>query len=421
MLKSFRVKGFKSLLDVRLELPSLGVLFGPNAVGKSNFLDALQALARLGTEKTLAEALTPPIRGYAAETFSLSEGGLSELLQRRQATFSLSADIEAETGRQESARGPRRLRYSVEVQIEPPKGGRLSVRDEYLSELTADWEPKGTARLERQGDVLVIRRRSQPGRATHESVGLNHTQLSNRRYSDRMYIEFDIARRELSSWRIYYLEPRELMRRAVPPAEVDDIGVLGENLAPYLYRLRRQYPDVFQQLVRTVRSVIPSIKSVEVDLDERRGTLDIQVRQDDTLYSSRVISEGTLRVIALCALAVNPNPPTLISFEEPENGVQPARIEAVAKLLANIARLRRSQVLVTTHSPLFASTILALGREDEMDVGLFRCFREGRGSQIERFQDPGDLFTDAEIQRALTAHDESLVFEAMFRRGWLDA
>jgi aerobic-type carbon monoxide dehydrogenase small subunit (CoxS/CutS family) len=57
MLKRLHVRGFTSLGDVQLELPRLAVLFGPNAAGESNLLDAIQALSRIGTERTLADAL----------------------------------------------------------------------------------------------------------------------------------------------------------------------------------------------------------------------------------------------------------------------------------------------------------------------------------------------------------------------------
>ncbi len=39
MLKRIKIKGYKSLVDVDVSLRPLSVLFGPNAAGKSNFLD----------------------------------------------------------------------------------------------------------------------------------------------------------------------------------------------------------------------------------------------------------------------------------------------------------------------------------------------------------------------------------------------
>ena len=42
MLKHIEITGYKSLVDVQVDLQPLVVLFGPNGAGKSNFLDALR-------------------------------------------------------------------------------------------------------------------------------------------------------------------------------------------------------------------------------------------------------------------------------------------------------------------------------------------------------------------------------------------
>ena len=69
MLKQLLVQGFKSLADIEVEFPALTVLFGPNASGKSNLLDALLILSRIATERTLANSFSGPVRGYPAELF----------------------------------------------------------------------------------------------------------------------------------------------------------------------------------------------------------------------------------------------------------------------------------------------------------------------------------------------------------------
>lgn len=425
MLRGFAARGFKSLHDVRIELPRFSVFFGPNAVGKSNLLDALQVLSRLASERTIGDALHAPVRSYPAEVFTFPPGGLQGLLQRPSAEFELEARIE--TGPAPSSRSNgrasrpsrRHFRYAVTIRIEPATGA-LSVQDEYLCEFPQNWrQPRGRPRIERDGDHLVVRRRGQ-GHLVHEPLGLNHTQLSNRRYSGELFTEYDLARAELSSWRSYYLDPRDAMRWPMPPMEVDDIGVSGEMLAPFLYGLQQRHREAFLQFQRVVRSVVPAIGGVNVDLDARRGTLDIQIEQAGTLYSSRVISEGTLRVLALCAIAVGPTPAPLIAYEEPENGVHPARLELVAGLLAGLAARRRSQVLITTHSPLFASTALRLARQGDLEVGLFNVSIEAGASRIERFDVAGPLFDDRELKEALATRDEVQLFEAMLRRGWLD-
>jgi predicted ATPase len=180
---------------------------------------------------------------------------------------------------------------------------------------------------------------------------LNHTILSDPRLGGQEYRAVERCRRDLERWRIYYLDPRIAMRAARPPREVTDIGVLGENVAPFLYRLKGMHPRAFEAVKRTLRSVIPSIEDLIVDRDERRGTLDVLIRQDGTEFSSRIISEGTLRVLALCAIVVNPRGGSLIGFEEPENGVHPRRIELTADLLAWLACDQGKRVIVTTHPP----------------------------------------------------------------------
>lgn len=43
VLKRLKIRRFKSLHDVEIALPRMTVLFGPNAAGKSNLLDGIQA------------------------------------------------------------------------------------------------------------------------------------------------------------------------------------------------------------------------------------------------------------------------------------------------------------------------------------------------------------------------------------------
>lgn len=64
-----------------------------------------------------------------------------------------------------------------------------------------------------------------------------------------------------------------------------------------------------------------------------------------------MLSEGTLRMLGLLALAGSDEPPALVGFEEPENGVHPRRIRSIAELLKTQESLGQSQYIVTTHSP----------------------------------------------------------------------
>ncbi len=210
------------------------------------------------------------------------------------------------------------------------------------------------------------------------------------------------------------------MRAARPPADVRDIGLLGDDVAPFLYRLRAESPKHFEMARRTLRSLIPSVEDLTVDLDKRRGTLDIQIRQGGIDFSSRIVSEGTLRVLALCAIAVNPWSGSLLAFEEPENGVHPRRLELIAQLLLSLASEQGKQLIVTTHSPLFCDSVLKEARSRPRETAFFNVRHTEKGTTVSRFDVTGPLFKDREIARALTSGSEDGLFEGLMVRGMID-
>jgi len=167
--------------------------------------------------------------------------------------------------------------------------------------------------------------------------------------------------------------------------------------------------------------VIPSVRRLHVDLDEKRGTLDIQIVQDQRSYSSRLISEGTLRVLALCSIVVNPWARGLVAFEEPENGVHPRRLELIAQLLVSLALEHSRQVIVTTHSPVFCGAVLRLARQRQTrDIGLYAVHRDGHRTAVSLLEYEDTLFQDAELAEKLTSPTEDGLFQEMMLRGWLD-
>ena len=153
MLKRIKIQGYKSLVDVEVHLQFLTVLFGPNASGKSNFLDALQLLLRIATSKKLKDAFEPPYRGTALESFSFGPEGIKGLMAQEKATFSIEVDVELsqsvieqvnqfirDLGQEEKSTLVREkfLRYHIEIDI-LPKTGILHVAKESVVAL----DPRG--------------------------------------------------------------------------------------------------------------------------------------------------------------------------------------------------------------------------------------------------------------------------------------
>ena len=416
MLTKLSVRNFKSLGDVTVDLPRLAIFYGPNAAGKSNFLEAIQALGWLGTARTLSDALDGllPIRGHSFEAFAFPSGGLPELFRQSKARFTLEADLATEDGD---------FRYRIEPEIDFASG-QLKVADEFLAKLTAKGEPSQSPRpaIEREKRNFMIRNQMHGNRPRQEQVGLNHSILSDRSLSGDPYTWLEQVREELWGWCTYSLEPRHAMRNLQSPADVGDVGIQGEFILQFLYKLKAMKPKRFEQVRRTLRTVVPAVESLDVNLDERRGLIDLAVRQDGVDYSSRVVSEGTLRVLALCAIVMNPwlKENSLLTFEEPENGVDPTQLSLIAKLFLSVTRQGGRQAIVTTHSPLFCDAILEeIAEESDRapDVGLFNVRREGQETVVDRLSLDGPLFTDQEISEELTGSSGTGLFQSLLLRG----
>ena len=418
MLERLTVRGFKSLRDVTFEpAAGLSVLFGPNAAGKSNLLEATQALSAMAESRTLRDVLGPPlpVRGHTIESFAFPPGAIPTLFNDNGPgpVLTLEADLV-------SAAGAYRYRISPRLH---PASGRLGVADEYLGKRPAKGRTLRPA-IEARDGRLHIRRN---GRLTHpprNGLESNRAVLSDHGLSGAGYEWLDAVRNELADWRIYSLAPRFRMRNEQSIADVVDIGHFGEDICPFLYKLRGLFPKHYEQVSRLLHQCVPEIERLDILVNEVRGTLDLTVFQSGIRYFSRVMSEGTLRAIAYCAIAVNPwANGGLVAVEEPENGIHPQRLEMIARLLLSLAEKGGKQVIVATHSPLFVSTIAAAKRRsrDPDGIGLFQVRFEDEQTVIESIEIPDSVFENEEVASSLSDRGEQSVVEGLLLRGMLSA
>ena len=437
MLKRLHVKGYKSLSDVEIRLPPLTLLFGPNASGKSNFLDALQLLSKLATSRTLREAFDPPYRGKPLESFFVGEKGLRGLVEQEQRVFSIEADLRlseavvdsvnrqiremrrpsGEGRSEEAGSAPVRehdLRYRVEIEMLLPSG-ILRTTDEYLAALNARGEPAGKRKpfIERQGEKIHLRLEGQAHPRYYDRY-LDHTILSMPHYPPH-YPHLVAARRELESWQFFYFEPRERMRAANPIKEVRHMGLMGEELAAFLNTLQALKPRQFKAVEKALHTVMPDLNGIETDVSEL-GEVELRIEESGVYMPARVLSEGTLRMLGLLALTGADAPPSLVGFEEPENGIHPRRIRMIADLLKTRSGLGSTQYIVTTHSPILPDLV--------PDDSLFAVRRDERRTRIDpasTWAPLGSLSRRDGIERALDDGQESLPVSERIMRGDFDA
>lgn len=443
MLNRIKIKGYKSLRNVEVSLKPLSVLFGPNAAGKSNFLDALQLLSKLVSTRTLTEAFDPPYRGKPLESFSFPENGIQGLLNQERLSFSMEMDFtlsdavvlavnrqirdmrrsadasSASSDTEDLASGPvreRSLRYRIEVEMLPKSGGILRVADEYLAALNSKGEPTGKREpfLSRREQRLHLRLEGQAHPTYHDRY-LDHSILSLPHYPPH-YPHLVAARQELASLLFFYFEPRERMRASNPVKEVRHIGLMGEELPAYLNTLKALEPRQFAAVEKALKAMLPRFEGIDVGVNNL-GEVELRLREGGIEVPARVLSEGTLRILGMLALTGAKEPPALVGFEEPENGIHPRRIELVAELLNTRAMLKQTQYIVTTHSPILPDLI--------PDDSLFVVRHGSQGTDIKPFAEWGPLGPLGRANDVLEAladeeQDRLSVSERM-RRGDFDA
>ena len=436
MLKRIHIRGYKSLEDVEVCLSQLVVLFGPNAAGKSNLLDALQLLSKLGTSRTLKEAFDPPYRGKPLESFTIGQKGIKGLLEQERLSFSIEADLSlsdavvetvnrqilemrrphGEGESKERSKLPARvrerdLRYRIEVEM-LPRSGLLRVADEYLAALNSKGEPTGKRKpfLERQDERIHLRHEGQ-AHPTYYDRYLDHSILSMPHYPPH-YPHLAAARRELESWLFFYFEPRERMRAANPVKEVRHIGLMGEELAAFLNTMKSTDERQFRGVEKALHALMPNIDGIEVEVSDL-GEVELRLKEGGVAIPARVLSEGTLRMLGLLALTGVDEAPALVGFEEPENGVHPRRIQLIAELLKTQDTLQQTQYIVTTHSPILPDLLA--------DSSLFVTNRIDRKTRIEPFSTWGPLGRRSDIDQAFSEQQEALPVSERILRGDFDA
>ena len=185
----------------------------------------------------------------------------------------------------------------------------------------------------------------------------------------------------------------EALRRPSPPSTVAGIGPDGGNLANLIHNFKKEDAERFGLWIRHVREALPEIGDVRTHErpEDHHRYLVVHYR-NGLKVPSWIVSEGTLRLLALTSLAYAPLPPGPCVVEEPENGIHPTALETVIQSLSSAYG---RQILLATHSPLIATLadpqdVLCFGHSDETGTTAV-CGHEH--PRLENWQGHADLGT----------------------------
>lgn len=386
MITHIEIDGFKSFNKFQMDFTPLTVVAGVNAAGKSNLFDALRLLSSIADTDKIQKAFYQQ-RGDMLELFThFDNGEIADFM-----SFAVEMLVEPYVvdawGAKESLKYTR-LRYELtlhkfineigitDIEVVSEKLDTIKhATDRWIrilpKEVSRFWRPpvntgkRQTPYLytEPESNSVVVPQDGNSGRK--RSFPLNHatrTVLSSFDSVDFPHIL--AAKNEMVSWRFLQLNPEDLRQPTSKTLGESEISATGKNLAAALFRIKQTDPYSLIEVSRKLHSFVPNFVSVNV-VDDRENKQYIIVLKDreGKEYSSRVLSEGTLRILALCILEEDDKYRGLLCFEEPENGIHPSRIKTMAALLNalstdfTIEDIPLRQVIINTHSTLFIREI----------------------------------------------------------------
>ena len=403
MITKLEISGFKSFKDFSIEFSPFTVIAGKNASGKSNLFDALELLSRCAN-CDLRMAF-PERRGTIIEQFTKLNNDTHIDKMRFAVELLLDRTIQDNWGRVAQLNCPR-LRYELEIGIGKDAQGfeTLFLSHEQLTKIPMDsdqwakyyigsspqakqiWKVQkgGGSRTpyiqtdEDQGiKIITVRQDGTKGnKRTFFADKVSQTVLSSIETVDFPHIF--AVREELRNWRFMQLNPDALRQPTKQDAKLSyDISQNGENLAAALYRIKTKDEYNIIQISRSLNKFLPEYIGVDVinDISNKEFVIEL-TSKDKKIFSSRVLSEGTLRLLALCIMQYDETYKGLLCFEEPENGIHPQRIKTMIQLLENMTIdimddhpiLR--QVIINTHSPIFVSSLVSENNNKNIGVWL---------------------------------------------------
>jgi predicted ATPase len=157
----------------------------------------------------------------------------------------------------------------------------------------------------------------------------------------------------VQDWYLSYLNLTDA-RSAPEIGPQERLDANGGNLPNVVQYLSEQHSARFADIVQGLTTRVPGLSGVEAEsLADGRLLLRVRDAPFDEPVLARFASDGTIKMLAYLILLRDPDPPTLLGIEEPENFLHPRLLQGLAEECRDLSA--RAQVLVSTHSPFFVN------------------------------------------------------------------
>lgn len=368
MLASFTVERFKSYQGAAtLKFAPLTILIGANASGKSNVVEALRLLSWIAQGNKLG-AVAHTVQGDSQAI----RGKVEDLGFRDARSFWLSC----------RTTHPQWDAYSIclmrrggdELHI---VGERLTGagRTPPLFEAGGEGEA-GSVRVSYNNFANAGRK---PQVVCNDQMSVLVQLQSSARFADRHRKSQKVipaVAAEYLSWmsNVVFLDPRPSLMRGYGFMTDQQLDSSGSNLSGVLHRLCSK-PARKARLLAFVKA-LPEQDIKEIDFIETPRN-EAMVRLTETFGGCRtscdatLLSDGTLRVLAIGATLLSARKGSLVVIEEIDNGVHPSRAGLLLEHISDIAKRRDLRVLISSHDPALLDAT-----PDEAVGDVVFCYRD---------------------------------------------
>ena len=368
MITLIEALNYRCLRYVSRPLGPFHVLVGPNASGKTTFLDVVSFLKDVvseGLDEAISNRTDNPedlLFRRQGEAFELAiEARIPDHLRK------LTAKPDLDSGRYEIAIGFDETSRQFEFKAEKFLLKKTNEVDS--SQRSAFPKPSGTSNsLLNAGNghetMVVVEKSSGEndaylseivydetrGLTPWFSIGSKRCALGSLPADTKNFPVANWFREYLSTGIQQFVLHSLAIRRPSPPTRVSGFLPDGSNLPWVVARLREEAGERYQAWISHLRTALPDLVAIcTVERPEDRHCYMVYEYEGGLKVPSWLVSDGTLRLTALTLPAYLNELQGMYLIEEPENGIHPS---AVATVYDSLSSVYAAQVLMASHSPV---------------------------------------------------------------------
>ena len=414
---------FKSFRDARIRLiRPLTILVGPNGSGKSNALEGIEVLASIAAGNPLREITDLDRQGVLNV-----RGGLQGC--PRYGTDSFTLEFSARMGWSGQVEW---TKYSVTVAPLPEP--RIKAESLFVGDTMLFRKVEGSGSPASADIKVEYNNFARGGRKPQEAVSATRSALSQYEHFAKKNQKLRESLRLIRRVRMYLhssfvFDPRPSRMRRYERIGHDSLLRDGSNLSSVLYGLRRNGQEKLEGLFSQIRQVPDEPYSRFEFVTTKLGDVIFGMYEEhsEELSDARMLSDGTLRTLAVLTAVTTCERYSPVVVEEFDNGLHPSRVASLVHEVARISQERKINVLLSTHNP---SVLNALTPDQQENVVLAFRSRDDYWSRllpltsVARYHELmergrlGDLVTRRVVDQHLDPDFESRRSEEM--RRWLE-